>query len=455
MKKQTFVTLTAAFALCTAACQSPKPAKTVHLKGQLVEMGTNPVIMAYNGAASMLGDSRNIPIHTDENGYFDTIITLKEPAYFDIRRNTLYLTPGDDMTVRITSHNKEATFQGIGAQANNYMKYRLFPKGGSYIESGSNLRGSFEETRVLVDSLAEIRKKELAQLDSVSEEFKLLERARIQADVLNSYLSYYNYASFYSHNTEREAMHRKYEEFLQEVTPYAKSMYPSLIDERFLNVAVVRDVLHNLFDEKSASWAEGLNIPARTRELYEAYKYVSLLRRQADKATVDSVGTFVASMQYSDLADELNLKVEQASQLLPGKPAFDMKLTDLEGHTHHLSEFKGKVLYLDFWATWCGPCLQESPHFEALSKEYVGKDILFIPISQDTNHKAWTDYLEAHEKNLPQYNSVDNTAHTNWQIFYLPRFMVIDQDFNIVDAYAPAPSDKESIKAILNTLLNP
>lgn len=450
MKKSIFLSAIATIALC-AACQSPKPAETVHLKGQLIDMGTNPVTMAYNGAASMLGDSRDILIHTDENGYFDTIIALKEPTYFNISRNTLYLTPGDDMTVHVTTDNREATFQGIGAQANNYMKYRLFPKGGSYLEGGSNIRGSFEETKALVDSLAEIRRNELAQLDSVSNEFKQLEEARIQADVLNSCLSYFSYAN-YSRNTDREAMRRQYEEFLQKVTPYAKAMYPSLIDEKYLNVAVVRDVLHNLFDKESAAWAEGLDIPARARELYEAYKHVSLLRRQADKATVDSVATFVASMQQADFADELNLKMEQVSRLLPGKPAFDMELTDVEGNTHQLSEFKGKVLYLDFWATWCGPCIQESPHFEALSKEYEGKGILFIPISQDTNLKAWKGYLGAHQKALPQYNSVDNTARTNWQIFYIPRFVVIDRNFNIVDAYAPVPSDKEGIKAILDPL---
>ncbi len=453
MKATSFI-LSIACVLC-AAFQSPKPTETVHLKGQLVGMGANPVTMAYNGAASMLGDSRDILIHTDENGYFDTLITLKESAYFNISRNTLYLSPGDDMTVRITTDNKEATFQGIGSQANNYMKYRLFPKGGSYIESGMNLRGSFEETKTLVDSLAGIRKNELDGLQSVSEEFKRLESARIQADVLNSYLSYLSYASAYSRNIDRETMRRQYEEFKQKVTPYAQTIYPSLMDEKFLDVAVVRDVLHALFNEENAAWAEGLDIPARTQELHEAYKRVSLLRRQADKATVDSVETFVASMRYPDLANELNLKVEQVSRLLPGKPAFDMELTDVEGNIHRLSEFKGKVLYLDLWATWCGPCIQESPHFEALSKEYAGKDIVFIPISQDTDQKAWKSYLEAHKKDLSQYHSADNTAHANWQIFYIPRFVVIDKDFNIVDAYAPVPSDKEAVKAILDTLLNP
>mgnify|MGYP001191517142 CR=1 FL=1 len=451
MKKNIFLSGVAAIALC-AACQSPKPAETVHLKGQLIDMGTNPVTMSYNGAASMLGDSRNILFHTDENGYFDTIISLKEPTYFNISRNTLYLTPGDDMTVYITTNNQEANFQGVGAQANNYMKYRLFPKGGSYLKGGRNIRGDFEETKALVDSLAEIRRNELSQLDSVSEEFKMLESARIQADVLNSYFSYVSYANIYSREDSRETMQQKYNDFMQKAAPYAKAIYPSLMDEKLLNVAVVRDVLHNLFDKENVSWTEGLDIPARTRELYEAYNYISLLRRQADKATVDSVETFAASMQQPDFANELKLKVEQVARLLPGKPAFDIKMTDIEGNTHRLSEFKGKVLYLDFWATWCGPCIQQSPHFEALSKEYAGKDILFIPISQDTNLKAWKDFLGAHKKELPQYNSVDNNAHTNWQIFYIPRFVVIDKDFNIVNAYAPVPSDKEAIKAILDPL---
>ena len=123
MKKSIFLGSLAALAVCVA-CQNPKPADTVHLKGQL-NVGANPVAMKYNGAASMLGDSRDILIRTDENGYFDTVISLSEPAYFDISRNTLYLTPGDDMTVYISQNNEDAVFQGVGAQANNYMKNLL------------------------------------------------------------------------------------------------------------------------------------------------------------------------------------------------------------------------------------------------------------------------------------------------------------------------------------------
>lgn len=101
---------------------------TVHLKGQLFDMGSQNVRMRFDGAASMLGDSRDILLKTDAAGYFDTTFVLKEPTYYTISRNTLYLTPGDDMTIKVTQTNTEAEFSGIGAEANNYMKFRLFRK---------------------------------------------------------------------------------------------------------------------------------------------------------------------------------------------------------------------------------------------------------------------------------------------------------------------------------------
>lgn len=447
MKNRIFLGSLAALTMCVA-CQSPKPADTVHLKGQL-NVGANPVAMKYNGAASMLGDSRDILIRTDENGYFDTVIPLSEPAYFDISRNTLYLTPGDDMTVYITQNNEDAVFQGVGAQANNYMKHRLFPKSGSFLEGGSNLRGNFEETKAFIDSMAGLRKSELAALDSVSDVFKTLEGARIRADVLNSYQAYPIYSSI---RAQRAGLENT-EEGNLDMSPYAKSILPTLLDEQLLDVAAVRYLLYDLFDEENASLAEGLTIPGRTKELYEAAGYVTMLRNEASKAVVDSVAAFVATVQDPEFAGELNNKIEEASKLMAGKPAFDMEITDVDGNICHLSDFKGKVLYVDFWATWCGPCIAESPYFEELSKEYEGKDIVFIPVSQDTDLDEWNKFLVKHKKDLPQYNSGDVNAKNAWQIYYIPRFVVIDKDFNIVDAYAPCPSEKEAIKAILDPML--
>ena len=74
-----------------------------------------------------IGDSRDILLKTDAAGYFDTTFVLKEPTYYTISRNTLYLTPGDDMTIKATQTNTEAEFR-IGAEVNNYMKFVFFRK---------------------------------------------------------------------------------------------------------------------------------------------------------------------------------------------------------------------------------------------------------------------------------------------------------------------------------------
>lgn len=75
--------------------------QTVHLHGQLKDMGTQNVIMRYNGAAALLGDSRDIILHTDTEGNFDTILPLERPEYYSINRNTLWLEPGDDLKVML------------------------------------------------------------------------------------------------------------------------------------------------------------------------------------------------------------------------------------------------------------------------------------------------------------------------------------------------------------------
>ena len=438
---------------------------TVHLKGQLKGMGPQEV-MRYNGAVSMVGDSRDVLLNTDSEGRFDTIIELSEPEYFSISRNTLYLTPGDDLEMVITENNNEAEFKGIGTEANTYMKKRLFPKGGSFLEGGRNIRTDFASTKVLIDSLASVRRAELQALKNVSSEFKRLEGARILADVVNSYICYASYGKEYQFDwaayqrmtpEEQEVVGKKLQEmqetFYAGIATDMNRMYRELTDTALLDVAVVRDVLSYAGEDKYG-WFEGIELPDRTHELYEAYGKVGALREKVNLENVEAARKFVAESKNKDIASEVKHKVDQAGKLVQGQPAFDIVMEDVDGNTKRLSDFRGKVIYVDLWATWCGPCIQESPAFEALSKKYEGKDIVFVPISRDTRKSDWKSYLENHHKELTQYNSQDLALKDDWCIMYIPRFIVIDKDFKIVDAYAPRPSEEEVIVPLLDSLLN-
>ncbi len=93
------------------------------------------------------------------------------------------------------------------------MKFRLFPKGGSYLEAGGNLRGDFVSTKALVDSLAAIRMHTLDTLSNVSDAFKKLETARIKADIINSYICYASYSRMFAGVKNEEEMRAKWNEF--------------------------------------------------------------------------------------------------------------------------------------------------------------------------------------------------------------------------------------------------
>lgn len=436
--------------LVCGACTQQKNHLQVHLKGQLADMGSREVAMEYSGISGDFGKSKDHMIYTDAEGHFDTTFTISEPAYFYISRNIMYLTPGDDLTVFLTPDNRQAVFTGKGSDANSFLKDRLYPKGGSFLESGQNVRDDFEQTKECVDSLAAKKLACLDELQGVSTRFKANERARIKANLLNSYLSYrsYNRENVGNGNDERKQWH---ERFISSISPEINRLMKEVAKNEYLDIVDVRDVV--IYNLDNPAFFKDIEVTPQMREIAEAQNVLEKLDTSTEPGIIREMENKIAAFKNRDIVNELQVKVQGVKSLMTGQPAPDIVMTDTAGNEVLLSSFKGKIIYLDCWATWCGPCIQESPAFNALSAEYQGKDIVFIQLSTDNSRKAWLDYLSHKQVRLPQYNSVDNTGlRIKWQVKYIPRFMLIDKDFNIVRAFAPRPSDPE-IVTCLNDLL--
>ena len=114
-------------------------------------------------------------------------------------------------------------------------------------------------------------------------------------------------------------------------------------------------------------------------------------------------------------------------------------MTDVDGNEKKLSDFRGKLIYIDLWATWCGPCIQESPAFTALSEKYP--DIEFLQISRDEQKEAWESYIAHKNSPLTQYQARGTFAMKFERYEEVPAQIAQ----KIIDAYAPRPSSTEII----------
>lgn len=133
-------------------------------------------------------------------------------------------------------------------------------------------------------------------------------------------------------------------------------------------------------------------------------------------------------------------------KLRPGILAADFDMEDTAGKSLQFLEVvgKGKVTYVDFWATWCGPCCGEIPYMEKLAEHYKGNEkIELISISLDTNRSKWLAKLAEDKPIWKQFILPDgfkSQFSQEYNVRGIPRFMVFDKDGKIVTTDAPRPS---------------
>lgn len=146
-------------------------------------------------------------------------------------------------------------------------------------------------------------------------------------------------------------------------------------------------------------------------------------------------------------------------------PAFDFELVDQYGNTHIFSDYKGKVVFLNFWATWCPPCNLEMPDIEALYKEhnFNQDDVVILGVAspkspenmntREVDKEGVLEFLAQKEYTFPVL--FDNTADISRQysITALPTTFMIDKEGNIY-GYVPGMLTKDMMRSIINQTLN-
>lgn len=146
-----------------------------------------------------------------------------------------------------------------------------------------------------------------------------------------------------------------------------------------------------------------------------------------------------------------------AAKKIEGTVSTSFDYENFNGGKTKLEDLRGKYVYIDVWATWCGPCIAEIPSLKKVEEKYHGKNIVFVGISVDVDkdHEKWQKFVKAKE-----LVGVQLFADKNWTsdfikaygINSIPRFLLIDPDGKVVKADAPRPSSTQLVE-LLDQLL--
>lgn len=123
--------------------------------------------------------------------------------------------------------------------------------------------------------------------------------------------------------------------------------------------------------------------------------------------------------------------------------AIDFSLPDLQGRKHSLYSFKGNVILLNFWATWCPPCRYEVPLLDKIQKEYKDKKFKIIAVSLDSDVKALENYIKNNKVSFLVLSDKNGAVGYAYSVLAIPTSFLIDKKFIIRKIYIGILPEKE------------
>ncbi len=137
--------------------------------------------------------------------------------------------------------------------------------------------------------------------------------------------------------------------------------------------------------------------------------------------------TYIPNSQAQEENPDKKFKTE-INETVP-----EFSFTTIDGKEHKISDYKGKVVWLNFFATWCGPCINEIPHLRSLSKEMNGKDAIILYIGRKHSKEQLLSF--AKKMSMDESAVVEDPEKEVYLLFadkYIPRNLIIDKQGKII-----------------------
>ncbi|WP_118974088.1 TlpA family protein disulfide reductase [Taibaiella koreensis] len=485
MKKLMAALLPGLIAAFAANAQKP-----VTITGTITEPADSKVIIVNGSATSINAENKQETLELSKEGKFQISVPVTQKYNWIVIANgngrlDLFVKEGSTLnfTTRGPGFISEARFEGKDADIPRYF-VGWSQRNGGVMSYFHKLQETAQRDPATYQQAADsLRNEETARLKTA------LDSKQVPKDFFE-YLSRFFEYSVYDAMLHYPVMHEAFRLQTNNIQSVPPELYavtrktPKLFNDDYLDIAFYQNYAQSYY---SAMLAANGYINAISTDPATGQMDISQAFRQTDstlqllyKNTPRKTGEFAAGrillnetkgwptdsllariklykQQYPKSANNkvLDKMVADLQKFDPGHPALDFAFKTLDGKDMKLSDLKGKVVYLDFWASWCGPCKGEMPHAKKIKEHFQGKDVVFLYVSIDDKEDAWKKGIETlgisgvHTR-TPGWKGDISALY---EIGSVPSYFLIDRKGNFAVAKTPRPSQSEELVKLIEGLL--
>lgn len=212
----------------------------------------------------------------------------------------------------------------------------------------------------------------------------------------------------------------------------------------------INDKKENCFDESCDEFKRALQLEPKLALTHYALG-ISLAHLHQDDAARTEFSTFLATDTAVPNAHERAQRFLDHVELARARMAPAFTVTALDGRQISLDSFAGKVVLIDFWATWCGPCREALPHMRDIARQFQEQPLVVISISLDQDEKKWKDFVAKNKMTWLQYRDggFEGPIARAFNVNAIPATFTIDTDGVLEDQHVGDANIEGKLKKLL------
>ena len=377
------------------------------------------------------------------------------------REFPLYLQPGYKVRAYVSDNVDTIRFSGLGADPNNYLFVALLAQREIEQESGislyslkpedvlprlriiervqSTLLEKFKDSLKLVPEVASrLKNRDVRKIIQIKQALGFNYGAQFNTDVpeiLNVTQEIPYDTGFLDIGMVEYALIHHINMVIKERRMERDSidgqLRPIVINNELQKANYSAPIMEFLLAKNLDFWMSSVGLAPSIDTLYFQYK-----------------NEFPTSRYISDLQK----KYQGLLAIEPGQLAPEIKGLSPQGDTLLLSSLRGKIVYVDVWASWCGPCIQEIPSSKVLQSKFKDKGVAFLNVSVDSDTTSWKKAMEEYAVWGGTHLINDCSIYKIYNLRGIPRYILIDKFGKVVNNAAPPPSSVDLEKKILELL---